>query len=58
MMKHGKKLNVIKFLEAYNRFFTDQEKHDFINEEILFLTRDESEKRIIVGNMMYNISIA
>ena len=45
-----KESNIIKFLEAYNRFFTNQEKTDFKNVEILFLTRDESERRIIAGN--------
>ena len=45
-----KESNIIKFLEAYDRFFTNQEKADLKNVEILFLTRDESERRIIAGS--------
>ena len=49
-MKLARESNIIKFLEAYNRFFTDQETQDYKNVEILFLTKDESERRIIAGN--------
>ena len=48
-MKPARKSNIIKFLEAYNRFFTEQETQDYKNVEILFLTKDESERRIIAG---------
>ena len=44
-MKLNKKSYIFKFFKAYERFFTDQEKDDVMGEEILFLTREESEKR-------------
>ena len=56
-MKLARESNIIKFLEAYNRFFTDQETQDYKNVEILFLTKDESERRIIAGNKKNHISL-
>ena len=51
-MKLNKKSNIFKFFKAYERFFTDQEKDDVMGEEILFLTREESEKRLFVGELI------
>ena len=48
-MKVDKKSYVFKIFKLYERFFTDQEKVDVMGEEILFLTREESEKRLFVG---------
>ena len=48
-MKVDKKSYVFKIFKAYERFFTDQEKVDVMGEEILFLTREESERRLFVG---------
>ena len=52
-MRLNKKSYIFKFFNAYERFFTDQEKDDVMGEEILFLTREESEKRLFVGKI-YN----
>ena len=48
-MKVNKKSYVFKIFKLYERFFTDHEKADVMGEEILFLTREESEKRLFVG---------
>ena len=48
-MKVNKNSYVFKIFKAYERFFTDQEKADVMGEEILFLTREESERRLFVG---------
>ena len=50
-MKLNKKSHIFKFFKAYERFFTDQEKDDVMGEEILFLTREESEKRLFLGKI-------
>ena len=50
-MRLNKKSYIFKFFKAYERFFTDQEKDDVMGEEILFLTREESEKRLFVGKI-------
>ena len=48
-MKVNKKSYVFKIFKLYERFFTDREKVDVMGEEILFLTREESERRLFVG---------
>ena len=48
-MKLNKNSKFFKFFKAYDRFFTDKIKDDVLGEEILFLTREESEKRLLVG---------
>ena len=48
-MKVNKKSYVFKIFKAYERFFTDHEKADIMGEEIIFLTRQESERRLFVG---------
>ena len=55
-MKLNKNSKFIKFFKAYDRFFTDKIKDDVMGEEILFLSREQSEKRLFVGKN-FGISI-
>ena len=48
-MKLNKNSKFIQFFIAYDRFFTDRAKDDVMGEKILFLSREQSEKRLFVG---------
>ena len=52
-MKLSNNPNIIKFFKSFEKMSTNIQKTDFLNEEILFLTRQESEQRLFKGKLSF-----